>query len=136
MSLGVTGVNIAPELGLHFHDGSLSFFERLCCCGSKSPADLPELNEEMYITSKYKVKRWQDVKGDKCMSLSFARLQMVMIERLEPFSDSPYEDAKKAMEGCGIEWSKPRMICRQDLQCLDSKIKQVRESLLNMPLGV
>ena len=89
MSVGVTGVNIAPEIGLHFHEGSLSFVEKICCCtGCSAAPELPKLNEQMYIDRKMRLRRWQDAKCEPSMAATHARLKLMVIERFESVSDS------------------------------------------------
>lgn len=133
MSIGINGVSIAPELGIHFHAGSLSFFER--CCGSKQAA-MPEINDQIYIDEKLRAQRWQDKKACNGVSVTHARLKLIVIERLHKISQRPFEDAERSFQMANILWEEPRPIFTYDLQRLNSAVAKISQSILNDPLEI
>jgi hypothetical protein len=135
MSVGITGVSIAPELGLHFHEGSLSFFEKCCCCSTRN-VELPAINEPMYIDRKMRARRTQDVKHATNNATTHARLKLLVIEVLEPISDSPFEDAKQVFKMAKVDWKNPEILRRGDLMRVNEAMKQVKASILSMPIEV
>jgi len=134
MSIGVTGVSIAPELGLHFHKGSLSFFERCCCCASPEPSKIM-FDDQMYIDYKLRVMRWQDRKTMHGFDSTHARLKLIVVDRLHKISSSPFEDAQKAFEMSGVSWSSPVAILASDLSRMSTAISSIKESILEMPFS-
>lgn len=131
MSVGVTGVSIAPELGLHFHQGSLSFMERLCCCcgGDK---DEPVLNDQLYIDHKMRVMRWQDKRESNGVAVTHARLKLVVLKKLHRMSHNPFDDAEKAFELARVQWSEPQVIYRADLERVNTAVAQIKDSILSL----
>lgn len=136
MSIGVTGISIAPELGIHFHDKSLSFMERLCCCCGSKEARIPDLNDQMYIDDKMRAMRWQDKRCENGLSTTHARLKLIVVERLHKVSEHPFEDAQKAFEMSRIQWQQPQCIYREDLDRLNSAVARIKQTLLTDPLSL
>lgn len=133
MSIGVTGVSIAPELGIHFHSGSLSFMERLCCCGKA--AKTIELDDQIYIDDKLKAMRWQDKKECNGVGATHARLKLIVVKRLHRISETPFADAERAFDLAQVKWTEAAPIYRSDLDRLNSAVARIKQSLLDNPLS-
>lgn len=132
MSIGITGVSIAPELGLHFHSGSLSFFERCCCC--TGTAQTLELDDAMYIDYKLRVMRWQDKREVNGFTSTHARLKLIVVDRLHKVSHHPFQDAEKAFQLSEISWHEPQIVKCSDLEKLSTAISIIKQSILENPL--
>jgi len=129
MSIGVTGVSIAPELNLSFHKGSLSCFDRLCCCSTPDASSVT-LDDQLYIDHKLRVIRWQDKKEVCGIDSTHARLKLIVVDRLHRVSPSPFIDAHAAFEMSSIEWDEPQPIKASDLKRLSKCVAKIKESIL------
>ena len=133
MSFVITGISIAPELGLHFHIGSMSCFDRLCCCSGEIPK--LEVDDQMYIDYKLRVMRWIDKKDVNGFTSTHARLKLVVIDRLHTVSHHPFVDAERAFELAEISWLEPEVIKYSDLERLSTAITKIKQSIMKDPLS-
>lgn len=129
--IGITGVSIAPELSLHYHDKGGSFASKVCCCC----VDKPEEGERMYIDEKMRVIRWRDKKGCNGEAASHGRLKLAVVKTFQKISHDAFKDAEDAFRLARIEWEKSQPIYREDLDRLNTAVARIKSNILDNPLS-
>lgn len=129
--VGVTGIEISPQLHLHFVPKSM--LGCFCCCAKDDPRNHDQ-DTQYYIDSSMKARRWADKRGCSDIATTHARLKLITIRALLPFTTHPFEEAEQAFKYAEMSWNNPTAVYRADLDRLDASIERVKHEILNRPL--
>lgn len=129
--IGVTGVEIAPALHLHFVADSL--FGKFCCCGKDDPKR-HESDVAYYVDRDLKARRWSDKRGRDGIAATHARLKMLVIQRLVPITRNPFREAENAFNCASLSWDDPFMLYKEDLDRLSDCVNKIKNDILNAPI--
>ena len=130
--IGVTAVEIAPALHLHYQPKwSIG---RLCCCCGKDDPKHHEGDTLYYVNRKMKVELVNGHSGNDGQAASHARLKMVVIRALVPLTEHPFNNAERVFSYAKVGWSDPEPLYRSTLESIDRAFDRVKHELLNSPI--
>jgi hypothetical protein len=133
MSLfGVTALEISPHLHLHYEPKS-GFCHWICCGGKDNPGE-HDNDTQYYIDRKNRVKLANGTSGNDGVAATSARLKLIVVEALVPYTSHPFHNAERVYKLAGVSWEDPARVYKDTLLRIDAAFERVKHEVLENPL--